>query len=173
MQFVERSIGPVLALYVESVGVSHARVAAVAGGLFSVIAVSAAIGHYACGRLLRQHAGGRVLIGASLTAAAGAALFALARNGAIMAPAAALFGVGGGMAMTAIYSTAGSLIPRGAQGAGFGLLTSASLIGLAISPIIAGLLAARTLRGIFVLDLAILLLLTVMVKATMKTGEIR
>ena len=42
--------------------------------------------------------------------------------------------------MTAAYTAAGAVIPAGAHGAGFGVLTSASLVGMASSPFIGGFL---------------------------------
>ena len=42
--------------------------------------------------------------------------------------------------MTAAYTAAGAVIPPSARGAGFGVLTTASLVGLAISPIVSGML---------------------------------
>jgi MFS family permease len=101
--------------------------------------------------------------------AVGAALFAVAPVAWAMVPAAILFGVGSGTAMTAVYTTAGGLIPRVAQGAGFGLLTSASLIGVAASPVVAGMLGAVSLRSVFVLDIVILTALSVLVRRTMAT----
>ena len=43
-------------------------------------------------------------------------------------------------------------MPAAARGAGFGLLTTASLTGLALSPIISGLLGATSIRAVFLLD---------------------
>ena len=54
LQFVDRSFGPVLPLYVEQVGVAHARVPIVAGVLFSIMACTGALGHHFCGRLLKR-----------------------------------------------------------------------------------------------------------------------
>ena len=39
-----------------------------------------------------------------------------------------------------------------AHGAGFGVLTSASLVGLAVSPFVGGLLGATSIRAVFLLD---------------------
>ena len=61
--------------------------------------------------------------------------------------------------MTAAYTAAGAVIPPGAHGAGFGLLTSASLVGLASSPFIAGLLGGVSIRSVFIVDLASMALL--------------
>ena len=38
------------------------------------------------------------------------------------------------------------MIPPGAHGAGFGVLTSASLVGMASSPFVAGLLGGASIR---------------------------
>jgi MFS family permease len=160
-QFVDRSVGPILALFVEELGVSSGRVAVVAGMLFSLMAVSAAVGHHVCARLLRRYP----------VRAAGALLLATAVTPWMVAPGAALFGAGSGTAMTAIYTTAGGIIPQGSQGTGFGLLTSASLLGVAISPVVAGFLGATSLRGVFVLDLIVLAGLVVVVRRRMADGR--
>ena len=63
LQFVDRSFGPMLPLYVEQVGVSHARVPLISGVLFSIMAFTGALGHHFCGKLLalkRHRAGGRL-----------------------------------------------------------------------------------------------------------------
>jgi MFS family permease len=58
--------------------------------------------------------------------------------------------------MTASYTAAGSVIPARAHGAGFGVLTSASLIGMASSPLIAGFLGGTSIRAVFLLNLAVM-----------------
>ena len=55
LQFVDRSFGPVLPLYVEQVGVAHDRVALVSGMLFSIMACTGALGHHFCGKLLKRY----------------------------------------------------------------------------------------------------------------------
>ena len=42
------------------------------------------------------------------------------------------------------------------RGTGFGLLTTASLIGLAVSPVVSGLLAATSIRAVWALDVVAL-----------------
>jgi MFS family permease len=58
--------------------------------------------------------------------------------------------------MTASYTAAAEVIPPNARGVGFGLLTTASLVGLAVSPIVAGFLGAWSIRSVFALDAAAL-----------------
>ena len=168
LQFVDRSLGPVLPLWVEQVGVAHARVPLVSGVLFSIMAFTGALGHHFCGKLLRRHTSRVVIAGGAACAAAGCGLLSVSGNFWIMCAASVLFGIGIGAAMTASYSAAGAVIPPGAHGAGFGVLTSASLAGMATSPFIAGALGGASIRIVFLADLALMALLAVMVQRTMK-----
>jgi DHA1 family multidrug resistance protein-like MFS transporter len=170
LQFVDRSFGPVLPLWVEQVGVTHARVPLVSGVLFSIMALTGALGHHFCGRLLRHYASRLVIAGGASAAACGCALLCLSGNIGIMCAASVLFGLGIGAAMTAAYSAAGAVIPPGAHGAGFGVLTSASLVGMASSPFIAGFVGGASIRIVFLVDLVLMTLLGVTVHRTMKEG---
>ena len=159
LQFVDRSFGPVLPLFVEQSGRSHAEVAIVSGVLFSIMACTGALGHHFCGRLLKRFPMRVVIAGGAAVAAAGSALVGATGNLWAMSAASTLLGLGIGAAMTASYSAAGSVIPPGAHGAGFGVLTSASLVGMASSPFIAGFLGGTSIRVVFVVDLAVMALL--------------
>ena len=153
LQFVDRSLGPVLPLWVEQVGVAHARVPLVSGVLFSIMAFTGALGHHFCGKLLRHYPSRLVIAGGASCAAAGCGLLCVSGTLWIMCAASLLFGIGIGAAMTAAYSAAGAVIPPSAHGAGFGVLTSASLVGMASSPFIAGLLGGASIRSVFLVDL--------------------
>jgi DHA1 family multidrug resistance protein-like MFS transporter len=167
LQFVDRSFGPVLPLYVEQIGITRANVALVSGALFSIMAFTGALGHHFCGKLLRHYSSRVVIAGGGAVAAAGAGLFGLSGSVWIMSLASVLLGLGIGAAMTASYSAAGEVIPPGAHGAGFGVLTSASLIGMASSPFIAGFVGGSSIRIVFFADLAIMAILAAFVQKTM------
>ena len=167
LQFVDRSFGPILPLYVEQIGVTHARVPLVSGVLFSIMAFTGALGHHFCGKLLRHYSSRLVIAGGAAVAAAGAGLFAASGSVWVMAVASALLGLGIGAAMTASYSAAGAVIPPGAHGAGFGVLTSASLVGMASSPFIAGFVGGASIRIVFGVDLVLMGALAVVVQKTM------
>ena len=156
LQFVDRSFGPVLPLYVEQAGRSHAQVALVSGVLFSIMACTGALGHHFCGRLVKRFPMRVVIAGGAAVAAAGSALVGASGNVWVMSAASTLLGLGIGAAMTAAYSAAGSVIPAGAHGTGFGVLTSASLVGMASSPFIAGFLGGSSIRVVFLVDLVIM-----------------
>jgi MFS transporter, DHA1 family, multidrug resistance protein len=168
LQFVDRSFGPVLPLWVEQVGVPRARVALVSGVLFSIMAFTGALGHHFCGRLLQRHTTRIVIAGGAACASAGCGVLGMSGNLWIMCAAAAVFGIGIGAAMTASFTAAGRVIPPAAHGAGFGMLTSASLVGMASSPFFAGFLGGASLRIVFFADLALMALLAAAVARVMK-----
>src|SRR6185312_4859192 len=85
-------------------------------------------------------------------AAAGAAVYAAARQTPWLFLATPFFGLAIGVGTTAAYTAAAAVIPANVRGTGFGLLTTASLVGLAVSPILCGLLAAASIRAVFGLD---------------------
>jgi MFS family permease len=155
LQFVDRSFGPILPLYVEQLGVSHERVAIVSGVLFSVMAATGALGHHLCGRLLKRHSTRAVIAGAAIVGAFASLLF-VSSSLWLLALASAAFGVGIGAAMTASFSAAGAVIPHGAHGTSFGVLTSASLVGMATSPFFAGLVGGTSIRVVFLVNVAMM-----------------
>ena len=165
--FVDRSMGPILPLYLEQLGVGPARVEVAAGLLFSTSALSGAIGHHVSGRLLARFSP-RVVISMSAGLSAGGAIV-LAAGGpfGFLAAGTMMFGLGVGAALTAAYTAAGSVIPSGSHGAGFGVLSSASLSGVAVSPIASGFIGGTTLRGVFVLDVVAMGLLALVVRRVM------
>jgi MFS family permease len=167
LQFVDRSFGPVLPLHVAAMGVAPARVAFVSGVVFSAIACSAAAGHHICARLLRRWSARNVISGAALVSAGAVALFALIGEAWALVVAAAVFGSCIGAAMTAAYAAAAGVLPSNARGAGFGFLSSASLTGVALSPVACGFLAATDIRIVFGADALALCLLAVLVRRVM------
>ena len=172
IQFVDRSFGPILPLYIEQVGVTHGRVPLVAGVLFSIMACTGALGHHFCGRLLTWLPARTVVAGGAGLAAFGCALLGATGKPAIMVAASALVGIGIGTAMTAAYAAAGLVIPSGAHGTGFGVLTSASLTGMAVSPIVAGFLGATGIRAVFAVDVALMALLALTVRSVMVSADV-
>jgi MFS family permease len=170
VQFIDRSFGPILPLHVAAVGVPDSRVALVAGTLFSILAGAGAVGHHLCGRLLRRVCARTMIVSGLALAAAALVPWTTGAAIPILAVGLGAFGVGVGAAMTAAFASAGSLIPPGSHGTAFGLLSGASLAGLAISPAVAGVLGATSLRLVFLLDLAAALILMVVVRRSMRAS---
>jgi len=167
LQLVDRSFAPILPLYVELLGLPASRVALVSGVLFSVAAFAAAIGHRAAGPLLLHWSPRGLILVSSVATAAGLLLLVLVPSVWAFAVALAAAGVAIGVGMTAAYASGGALLPPDAHATGFGLLTTASLIGLAVSPIAAGFISGPGLRVVFEVDIALLVLLTAVVWAKM------
>jgi MFS transporter, DHA1 family, multidrug resistance protein len=167
LQFVDRSFGPVLPLFVTELGTPVTRVPIVSGVLFSIAAATGALGHHFCGRLLRRMSARRVIAGSAATGAAGACIYVLARGPWLLVLGTPIFGVAIGVATTAAYTAASSVMPTAGRGAGFGLLTTASLAGLALSPIVNGILGATSIRAVFVLDTVGLMTLALLVSRLM------
>ncbi len=170
LQTVDRSFGPILPLYVEHLGVGDARVAAVAGVLFSLAALAAALGHRVAHALMAKFPARGLVTIAAIGAAAALAITLLIPGVTTIAVALVVAGLGIGVGMTAAYSVAGHLLPADAHVTGFGLLTTASLIGLALSPVIAGFLGASGLYLVFVFDVVLLVALAVIVWARMESA---
>jgi MFS transporter, DHA1 family, multidrug resistance protein len=167
LQFVDRSFGPVLPLYVAELGTSMDAVPILSGVLFSISAGAGAVGnHLARGLLSRASARG-VIAGSAAVAALGTLTYVFADGLGILVVGTTIFGLAIGAASTAAYTAAGAVIPAEARGAGFGLLTTGSLIGLATSPIICGLLGTLSLRAVFVLDSIALLFVAGLVRRLM------
>ena len=167
LQFVDRSFGPVLPLYVAQLGTPVETVPIISGVLFSIGAGAAAVGNHLCGALLRKASARVVIAAAGAAASAGTLVYVFAGNVGLLVLGTALFGVAIGIATTAAYTAASTIMPASARGTGFGLLTTGSLTGLAISPIVSGLLGAISIRTVFLLDTICLLVLAGLVRRLM------
>jgi DHA1 family multidrug resistance protein-like MFS transporter len=152
LQFVDRSFGPVLPLHVGLLGTSAAKIPLVSGVLFSIAAGAGAIGHHYCAKLLRRHTATHVIAASCAVAAIGAAGYTFAGSVGWLFAVTPVFGFAIGVGTTAAYTAAAAVIPADVRGIGFGLLTTASLIGLAVSPVVCGLLAGTSIRAVFGLD---------------------
>jgi DHA1 family multidrug resistance protein-like MFS transporter len=172
LQFVDRSFGPVLPLYIGQLGTPVETVPIVSGVLFSIAAGSAAVGNNTCGALLRNLSARAVIAGAAAAASVGTLVYVFAGSVALLLFGTALFGGAIGIATTAAYTAASNIIPASARGAGFGLLTTGSLTGLAVSPIVSGLLGAVSIRAVFLLDTICLLVLAGAVRRLMVTAPL-
>jgi len=169
LQTVDRSFGPVLPLFVSQVGVDAERIPLVAGVLFSLGAVSAAVGSQLAPRLLERRTAKWVIVSGTITAAAALSAIVVAPSVWVLGIAIVIAGTAMGSSTTAIYSVAGGLLPVDAHSTGFGIMTTASLMGLAVSPVAAGLIGSAGLRIVFVADVILLLILGMFVIRGLRT----
>ncbi len=152
LQVTDRSLGPILPLFVAHVGEPLAGVPLTAGVLLSIMAFAGAAGHHFSGRLLDHLDARRVIVVGAASSLAGFAVLAMSSGVGGLFVGVPLIGAGAGFAMTALYTKATRAIPKGVEGRAFGVLTSASLAGRAVSPLFSGIVGAVSLRAVFVID---------------------
>ncbi len=169
LQAVDRSFGPVLPLFVAQAGVDAQRVPIVSGVLFSLGAISAAFGSQLAARLLRVSPAKRIIVIATAIAAAAMSAIVMAPTLWLVGAAMVAIGVAIGVATTTIYSVAGALLPADAHATGFGVMTTASLVGLAVSPVVAGFIGGSGLRIVFMADVVLLVVLAVLVARRLRS----
>jgi MFS family permease len=170
LQFADRSFGPILPLQLAATGVPLARVPFVSGLMFSLAAGTGALGNTVCGALLRRAAPRTIIAFGTGGAGLAAIAFVFVPHLGALYLAAALFGVSIGVAQTAAYTAGSHATPPEARGAGFGLLSSAYLTGIAVSPIVAGLLGRASIAAVFVCDAVILTALAAVVSRRMRVS---
>jgi MFS family permease len=167
LQLVDKSFGPVLLLHLDQLGYATEQAAVLAGVMFSLLAVSGGAGNQLAALALTRVTPRTVLDMAVLAAAAALAAFALTRETWLMLASMAIVGASVGAAMTTAFAAGASVVPPRAHGAAFGFLGSASLAGFAISPMLSGMVAAVSIRVVFVSGVAILVVLAMVVRRVM------
>jgi DHA1 family multidrug resistance protein-like MFS transporter len=155
VNFVGRSLTPILPLQLEGIGVPKDRLSSSTGALISTYAVAAAFSAVLLGRAARLRSPA-VLLAASLLLGG---LFVYPMAGVPSLPPflalAAGLGLTSGGSLTLCYTLGGLQAPEHARGAAYGVFSGAALFGGAVSPSVAGYLARFDLRGIYYLDTAV------------------
>ncbi len=169
LQLVDRSFAPVLPLYLADAGVAEHRIALYAGVLLSVGAATGAIGNLTTQRLLGSYSPRTLLRAVAVTGACALLPFVLGARVAILMVSTGVFGLAIGVGMTSAFAAAGAVLPERSRSSGFGLLSSASLVGLSLSPMLSGVLARISLRSVFIVGVMVLGVLGVMVSHLMQT----
>jgi len=167
LQLVDRSFGPILPLHLDQIGYAPDRVPVVAGFLFSILALTAATGNQLSSRVLKRHSPRVVIAWAVLIAASGLGVFAASTTFWVMAIAVGVVGLCIGTSVTTAFAAGGAVIPHDVHATAFGFLTSASLAGVALSPVLAGLIAARSIRAVFITGVVLLVVLALVVRRVM------
>jgi MFS family permease len=86
------------------------------------------------------------------TAAAAALVYVAAAPVAALLGVTVAFGFSMGAATTAVYAAATKAVPAAGRNLAFAYLTRAYLIGLAVSPVIAGFIGSLSMRAVFLAD---------------------
>jgi DHA1 family multidrug resistance protein-like MFS transporter len=161
VNFIGRSLTPVLPAILRGLGVAEDRLAASTGAIISAYAAAAAVSATAFGRASRRIPP-HLLLGASLLGGALTLLpMAFASTFGVLVGLAVALGLASGGSLTLCYTIGGLMVAPEVRGAAFGFFAGAALFGGAVSPSVAGLLAQWDLAGIFYLDTALYVVLIV------------
>jgi DHA1 family multidrug resistance protein-like MFS transporter len=149
VNFIGRSITPILPLHLQDLGVPVPRLASATGGLISAYSIAAAVSATLLGRASRSRSPRRLLL---FTLGGGApimAAMALVPSYQGFLALAVLGGLVSGGTLTLCYTIGGLMVPDGIRTTAFGFFSGAALLGGALSPTFAGLIAHGSLRGIY------------------------
>jgi DHA1 family multidrug resistance protein-like MFS transporter len=152
LQLVDRSFGPILPLYLGETGTALDQVPFLSGVLFTVMAGAAAAGNQVTGWFLDRRRVAIVVAVAAGSAAVAALVFGIGAEAPVLAATAVVFGLGVGVATTSMYTAAGRAVGTADRGLAFAYLTTAYLAGLAVSPVLAGLVGSASMRAVFLVD---------------------
>lgn len=151
-QMVDRSYGPILPLYVRELGAAENEVASLSGLIVSLSAAAMGVSAGASGLVASRWRPDWLLIASLIAGAVLCAPMALVETPTQFLVVRVLLGLFAGGTVTLVMSLANTRIPAGSKGAAFGVISSATLLGTAVSPIVTGVLAGIDLRVIFVLN---------------------
>jgi DHA1 family multidrug resistance protein-like MFS transporter len=154
LQVVDRSLVPILPLYLSEIGIGADRIPLLAGVLFTVVAGAAAVGNQVSPALLRRQSAALLIPAMAAVGALASLVFGITAPWVVLVSVACVFGFALGVATTCTYAAATQGVPMSSRGVAFGYLTSAYLIGLAVSPVLAGLIGAQSMRAVFLTDAA-------------------
>jgi DHA1 family multidrug resistance protein-like MFS transporter len=155
VNFIGRSMTPILPLYLGGMGVAPARLASATGILIAAYSLAAAFSAAFLGRASRFRDPRGLLIGSLVGGAATVLPMAFAPSYAAVLILAILLGLASGGSLTLCYTIGGLMVSGDGRATAFGFFAGAALFGGALSPSVAGILAHWDLKGIFYLDAAL------------------
>ncbi|MBI1748098.1 MAG: MFS transporter [Acidobacteria bacterium] len=159
IQFLDRTLGPIIPLYVTALGTAEASIAKTAGLIVSVGALASALSALLIGDRLNKASPKRLLIITLFCGALISVPLAFVRTSNEFLVLRGLLGLFVGGSITIAYAIGALNIPAGGRGASFGLFSSAGLLGGSLGPIIAGLLTRYSFRTVFLVNAAMYLAL--------------
>jgi DHA1 family multidrug resistance protein-like MFS transporter len=151
-QMVDRSYGPILPLYVKELGAADNEVASLSGLIVSLSAAAMGLSAGTSGVVASRWRPDLLVIGSLVAGAALCAPMALVETPTQFLVVRVVLGLFAGGTVTLVMSLANTRIPASSKGAAFGVISSANLLGTAVSPVVTGLLAGIDLRLVFVLN---------------------
>ncbi len=159
VNFVERSFAPVIPLLIISLGTRPNNVAKTAGMIISTGLLAEAVSAIMLGNRLKKGRVRRILL---LRLSAGALLclpMGLVWTSLQLLVLRLTLGLLAGGCMVVIYTLGSLVIPKETRATSFSFLASASLLGAALGPVVAGFLTHASIRTIFFFNSLVFLML--------------
>jgi len=153
--FTDRSYQPLIPLFVASLVPPDGAVASLTGIIVAGGALATALSANAASRLVPRFTHAQVLWGALVAGICGAALMAFSHTAWQLGLLRVGVGLFAGSILTLAYGLVGTVVPIEQRSSAFGALNSAAMVGSAMGPIMAGMLAAVSLRGAFLFNTGI------------------
>ena len=163
INLADRTFGPIIPLFLEELGTPEGRLAVVAGTLISVAAFGEAFSAWISGKLasrwsLRKLIQGRLILSVAVLLP----MVIVHTTGSFSMLRVGLALLAGGT-LTLALTAASHTIPGEHRGAGYGALSGASVLGGAVGPLIAGIMAGFNIRSIFAFNAIIYIFMMVFV----------
>src|SRR5436309_2125060 len=159
VNMADRTFGPIIPLFLEELGTPQARLEMVSGVVISIAAFGEAFSAWLSGRLANRVSLRRLIsirLGISILVLVPMVFVHTTQGFSFLRVALALLAGG---TLTLALSAAHHVIPGERRGAGFSILSSTSMLGGAVGPLISGSLAAISIRSIFVFNSVVYLLM--------------
>ena len=170
-QFAIQGIGPILPLYIQSLGSGSSNIASISGGIIALAGLTSAIASASSGALCRHFSHKQILIAAALLGGLSFIGQLVADNITFLAVMRAINGLCIGAMIPSSNTIITYLIPEAKRGAAFGITSSASLMGNVLGPLAAGFLSlAYGISAIFWLTTAFFLLIALLLSLRGKSS---
>jgi len=174
IQFVDKSFGPLLPLYIATLDAPASRIGTITGIVMTLGALTGSIAAVAVGRLSVRMEPRRILF---ISLGAGALLclpLAFVSHWWQLMVIRLFLGLFTGGALTLAYAIGGRDLPASAKMGAFGTLAGVGQIGGATAPFVTGALSKwASLSAIFIVDAVLYLLLIVWVWQMFNRGKVR
>lgn len=154
INFIDRSFGPLLALYVHWLGAPAEMTATISGLIISIGAIAAAISANIGGRWATPEKVRRLLMMSLIGGAVLCLPIALATEWWQLIVWRPLLGLLAGGSLTLAFTLGSATLPKDGRAAAFGVLSSAAMLGTATSAPFLGLLSQVSLRAPWFFDAA-------------------
>jgi DHA1 family multidrug resistance protein-like MFS transporter len=153
--FTDRSYQPLIPLFVAFLLPGESAVASLTGLIVAGGALAGALSANAASRLVPRFTHAQILWVALVACIGGSALMAFSHTAWQLGLLRVAVGLFAGCLLTLAYGLGGTVVPIEQRSSAFGALNSGAMIGSAMGPIMAGVLAALSLRGAFLFNAGI------------------